>query len=65
MDDLIHFEEIHTNHLREMHTNFLRDLSLSLILLENEEVNKSLFEYVQFVGDFELLGELTALTMKK
>ena len=57
MDDLIHFEE--------MHTNYLRDLALSLILLENEEVNKSIFEYVQFVGDFELLGELTALTMKK
>ena len=47
-----------------MHTNYLRDLALNVILLEDEDVNKSLFEYIQFMGDFELLGEVTRLTMK-
>ena len=46
------------------HTNYLRDLALNVILLENEDVNKSLFEYIQFIGDFELLGEITALSMR-
>ena len=48
-----------------MHTNHLRDLALNVILLEDEDVNKSLFEYIQFMGDFELLGEITRLTMKQ
>tara|TARA_B100001029_G_scaffold179043_1_gene187205 strand:+ start:2719 stop:2922 length:204 start_codon:yes stop_codon:yes gene_type:complete len=48
-----------------MHTNHLRDLALNVILLENDDVNKSLFEYIQFMGDFELLGEVTRLTMKQ
>ena len=46
------------------HTNYLRDLALNIILLEDEDVNKSLFEYIQFIGDFELLGEITALSMR-
>lgn len=59
MDEMMQeFEE-------NIHTNFLRELALNVILLENDEVNKSLFEYIQIVGDFELLGEITALTMKK
>lgn len=49
----------------KIHTNYLRDLALNVILLNDEDVNKSLFEYVQFVGDHELLGEITRLTMKK
>ena len=48
-----------------MHTNHLRDLALNVILLEDEDINKSLFEYIQFMGDFELLGEVTRLTMKQ
>ena len=48
-----------------MHTNYLRDLALNVILLEDEDINKSLFEYIQFMGDFELLGEVTRLTMKQ
>ena len=48
----------------KIHSNYLRDLALSVILLEDEEVNKGLFEYIQFVGDMELLGEVTRLTMK-
>lgn len=47
-----------------VHTNYLRDLALNVILLKDEAVNQSLFEYIQVVGDFELLGEVTALTMK-
>ena len=50
--------------IEEVHTNYLRDLALNVILLENDEANKSLFEYIQFVGDFELLGEITRLSMK-
>ena len=46
------------------HTNYLRELALNVILLEDEDVNKSLFEYIQFIGDFELLGEITALSMR-
>lgn len=49
----------------EVHENYLRDLALNVILLDNENANKSLFEYIQLVGDFELLGEITRLTMKK
>ena len=55
MVDLVH----------DIHTNYLRDLALSVVLLKDEEVNKSLFDYIQFVGDFELLGEVTRLTMSQ
>ena len=48
----------------DVHTNYLRDLALNVILLKDKDVNQSLFEYIQVVGDFELLGEITALTMK-
>jgi hypothetical protein len=47
-----------------IHRNYLRQLALDIILLENKELNKSLFEYIQVMGEFELLGEMTALTMK-
>jgi len=47
-----------------IHRNYLRQLALDVILLENKELNKSLFEYIQVMGEFELLGEMTALTMK-
>jgi len=47
-----------------VHRNYLRQLALDIILLENEDINKSLFEYIQVMGEFELLGEMTALTMK-
>ena len=60
MDERIEIVEI----LENMHTNYLRDLALNVILLEDEDINKSLFEYIQLVGDFELLGEITHLTMK-
>ena len=60
MDERIEIVEI----LENMHTNYLRDLALNVILLEDEDINKSLFEYIQLVGDFELLGEITRLTMK-
>ena len=45
--------------------NLLRELALNVILLKNKDVNESLFNYIQFVGEFELLGEITALTMKQ
>jgi len=48
----------------DIHTNYLRDLALSVVVLNDEDANKSLFDYIQFVGDFELLGEITRLTMK-
>ena len=47
-----------------MHTSYLRELALNIILLEDEDANKSLFKYMQCIGEFELLGEITALTMK-
>jgi len=47
-----------------IHRNYLRQLALDVILLENKELTKSLFEYIQVMGEFELLGEMTALTMK-
>ena len=50
--------------LGNMHTNYLRELALNVILLKDDDINKSLFEYIQFIGDFELLGEVTQLTMK-
>ena len=59
MENDTYVEELYNN----LHTNLLRELALNVILLENEEVNKSLFDYIQFVGDFELLGEVTRLTM--
>ena len=51
--------------IEKMHGNYLRDLSYNIILLENEELNKSLFDYLQMVGDMELVGELTRLTLKQ
>jgi|TARA_B100000073_G_scaffold339242_1_gene337418 hypothetical protein len=59
VDDLDEMVEL----AHDIHTNYLRDLALSVVLLNDEGANKSLFDYIQFVGDFELLGEITRLTM--
>ena len=40
------------------------ELSNVGVLYPDEDINKSLFEYIQVMGEFELLGEMTALTMK-
>ena len=60
MNDLDEMVEL----AHDIHTNYLRDLALSVVVLNDEDANKSLFDYIQFVGDFELLGEITRLTMK-
>jgi len=48
-----------------MYQSLLRDLALNVILLDNKEAEKSLFDFLQMVGDFELLGEMTALAMTR
>lgn len=60
MDELSGVDELYA----DIHTNLLRELALNVILLEDKNINNSLFEYLQFIGDFELLGEITRLTMK-
>jgi len=47
-----------------VHRNYLRQLALDIILLEDDDINKRLFEYIQVMGEFERLVEMTALTMK-
>jgi hypothetical protein len=48
-----------------MYQSLLRDLALNVILLDNQEAEKSLFDFLQMVGDFELLGEMTSLAMTR
>jgi hypothetical protein len=52
------FEEYYTTDF------YRRQLVLNVILLKDPEINKSLFDYLQCIGEFELLGEMTRLTMK-
>lgn len=43
---------------------YRRQLVLNVILLKDPEINKSLFDYLQCIGEFELVGEMTRLTME-
>ena len=49
----------------ESYKDLLRDLSLYVVSLDNKEAEKSLFDFLQLAGDFELLGEMTALSIKR
>lgn len=48
-----------------LYKNLLRAHALNVILLDNKEAEESLFDILQLVGDLELLGEMTALSMAR